>query len=120
MGRSCLVRGWRPGQAGGIRMRLWRGFGWLLIMAGVVVLGMDMLQSLEDGRLHILSMAEHWANLAPDSYQRFWGVEAEAARGMVRRALAVVMRLPGFAPFMLAGLVLFLVHPQRRRGIFKR
>ncbi|RME62552.1 MAG: hypothetical protein D6782_11970 [Alphaproteobacteria bacterium] len=99
-------------------MRIWRVCGWLLVALGVLVLGMDMLQSLEDGRFHILSLAEHWASLAPAGYQAFWG--EEEMRGILHAVLAVVLRLPGFAPFMIGGLILVFANPQRRRGIFRR
>ncbi|GAB4142885.1 MAG: hypothetical protein Tsb0016_11560 [Sphingomonadales bacterium] len=100
-------------------MRFWRGCGWLFLVLGIGVLGMDMLHSLEEGRLHIFSLAEHWASLAPESFRAFWGDDA-AAQGWGHRLVAAVTRLPGFAPFLLLGLILIVTHPYRRRGIFRR
>ncbi|MFZ5610557.1 MAG: hypothetical protein ACOY99_13225 [Pseudomonadota bacterium] len=89
----------------------------LLIGLSVVVLGIDLLLTLEMGGLRVLSLAETWALLSKASFAHVLGPEAspDALDGVA----GFFLGLPAFSPFLILGLVLLYANPKRPKGIFR-
>ena len=97
---------------------LWRVTAVFFIGIGLIALGINLFMSLQAGSLTILSLAETWALLGPASFGLLFGSDADPRN--LQGIMGFILGFPAFAPWLVAGLILILVKPKKKRkSIFR-
>ena len=104
-----------------------RIIGWLLLVCAVAVLGRDLLASISEGSLAVVSLGELWASISRSSLNTLQaGIERYVSVWLWDSVVFPMLHIWAFAYFLVPGLALVLLcrdregHNRRSPHRFKR
>ncbi len=104
-----------------------RVIGWLLLVCTLAVLGRDLLASISEGNVAVVSLGELWFGISRSSLNTLQaGIERHVSVWLWDSVIFPMLKIWAFAYFLVPGLALVLLcrdsdgHNRRARRRFKR